>query len=998
MRRTHCTQQKTLCVCTLLAVVAALPASSEEGDHAHAHDHDEHEKTENIVITASPLEHDRDDLAASIESLDRTDITTQLGTTIGETLRRTPGVATSGFAAGASRPVIRGQDAFRTGVRENGLGTGDVSTLSPDHGVPVNPLTAERIEVLRGPATLRYGGGSIAGVVNALTNRVPTRQSDELVRGEVFGSAGHNADERDIAALVEGGTGPISWHFDAMSRDSNDYDIPDGGVQTGSSTDARAFSGGAAVIGEVGRLGFAYSRFENEYGIPEAEGGENAFIDLNTNRYRIEGDLYEPVPGIRELRGRMVVTDYEHDELAEGAIGQTYEADEVEARIEAIHADIGPVSGAVGLHIRDRHENFGGEAEQFLAPADTKTIAGYFFEELPLAEHLDLQTGLRIEGTTVEGRAFREIGKREREFVPVSGSVALAFHPGEGLHFGITGSAAQRAPSSVELFARGPHEATETFEIGDPSLDEETAFSGEITARMHRERFRVELASFITRYNDYVFGQLTGATVDEDFMGVPASDPEALDLLVYTARDALFYGGEFDFEVDLFDFCDGTLGLDGQFDWVRARFTSGSDRNVPRITPIRWGGGVLLPQPALARACRFPAHRGFEERQPQRDPHIGLHLRGRRSRLPLGALRGARRPGAVRERSQPGERSGTQPDRHQQGRSDPACGARSRGGARSLLTSRRIEGGIHCSRADPAFLAPPRAPLCCARMSTEARASAPGPRTLVVDGAVMTEPEAVPFANGTAVLFSTASPDKLDDGAGNEDAAAVLPVGAGGGVLAVADGLGGLPGGASAAQRALASLESALRPAAVAELESLRAPILDAFEAANRAVLDLSIGAATTLAVAEVRDGNLRAYHVGDSSIWVVGQRGKLKLHTVAHSPTGYGIEAGLMDESEALHHEERHLVSNALGSSDMRIEIGSAAQLSRRDTVLLASDGLFDNLSADEIVEHVRAGPLEDAACQLILHCNERMTTQPDGDDMPCKPDDLSFILYRQD
>ena len=316
-----------------LPLVVATAAAADDAPHAHEHDHDEHGDDEVIVITASPLEHDREDLAASIDTLRRDEIVENLGSTIGETLSRRPGVATTGFAAGASRPVIRGQDAFRTGVVENGAGTADVSTLSPDHGVPVNPLAAERIEILRGPATLRYGGGSIAGVVNTITNRVPTRLTEGLASGEVLGAFGHNADEREIAALIDTSTGPIAWHFDAMSRDSNDYDIPDAGVQPGSFTDLTGFTGGTAYLSERYRLGFAYSRFENEYGIPEAE--EEVTIDLAQNRYRIEGDLFEPIAGVREVRARVVVTDYEHDEIAGGAVGQTFENDEVEARLRA---------------------------------------------------------------------------------------------------------------------------------------------------------------------------------------------------------------------------------------------------------------------------------------------------------------------------------------------------------------------------------------------------------------------------------------------------------------------------------------------------------------------------------------------------------------------------------------------------------------------------------------------------------------------------------------
>jgi iron complex outermembrane receptor protein len=568
-----------------LVLLSSTGLHADEGPHAHDHDHAEHDEAEVIVVTASPLAHDRDELASSVAKLDRRAVLEGAGTTIGETINRLPGVASTGFAAGASRPVIRGQDAFRTGVVEDGLGTGDVSALSPDHGVPINPLSARSIEVVRGPATLRYGGGAIAGVVNTLTGRVPRQQPDELVTGDVFGAAGHNANERQLAFVLEGGAGPMAWHFDGMMLDANDYDIPDAGNQPQSFIEATSFSGGGAYVHERGRLGFAYSRFDNEYGIPEE--GEDVSVDLKTNRYRVEGDLEEPLPGLSTLRTRWAVTDYEHDEVAAGVTGQSYENDEVEGRLEALHEPLAGFMGALGMHLRYRDEKFRGEAEEYLAPAETLTVAGYLFEEITPLEHLDVQAGLRIEGTQVEGTPAGGTSKKERDFVPASGSLALLLHPNDWFSVGVTGSVAQRAPSSPELFARGPHEATSTFETGDADLDEETSYTGELVLRVDTDRLRGEVAHFITRYDDYIFGELTGRLVDED--GLPGGD---LDELFYRARNAHFYGGEALLEVDLYELYEGVLGVGAQLDWVRGRFTAGQAQNVPRVTPMRWGGGA----------------------------------------------------------------------------------------------------------------------------------------------------------------------------------------------------------------------------------------------------------------------------------------------------------------------------------------------------------------------------------------------------------------------
>jgi serine/threonine protein phosphatase PrpC len=251
-------------------------------------------------------------------------------------------------------------------------------------------------------------------------------------------------------------------------------------------------------------------------------------------------------------------------------------------------------------------------------------------------------------------------------------------------------------------------------------------------------------------------------------------------------------------------------------------------------------------------------------------------------------------------------------------------------------------------------------------------------------------PESYGFAGGEAVVFSARCPGK--EGA-NEDAVSAFGVGAARGLLAVADGMGGGAAGERASRIALECLRDAA--VAVEGEDSLRASVLDVFEEANRRILELGVGAATTLCVAEIDGGGLRLYHVGDSGALVIGQRGKLKLQTIAHSPVGYAVESGLLDESEALHHDERHIVSNMLGTTDMRIEVGSRLELAERDTVLLASDGLFDNLSLSEIVEGLRSGPLEVLAARLVERCRTRMREPKEG--QPSKPDDLGFVLFRR-
>jgi serine/threonine protein phosphatase PrpC len=254
----------------------------------------------------------------------------------------------------------------------------------------------------------------------------------------------------------------------------------------------------------------------------------------------------------------------------------------------------------------------------------------------------------------------------------------------------------------------------------------------------------------------------------------------------------------------------------------------------------------------------------------------------------------------------------------------------------------------------------------------------------------MDEAEVHAFGAGEVALFSCRSPGHEGP---NEDSAALLPFDAESGVLAVADGMGGERGGARASSLAVESLAAALEEAR-REGWMLRTAILNGFERANEAICALGLGAGTTLAAVEVSGNTIRPYHVGDSMILQIGQRGKLKLQTVAHSPVGFAVEAGVLDEGEAMHHEHRHLVSNVLGAADMRIEVGSGRRLAPRDTVLIASDGLSDNLRTEEIVALLRTGSLGVACGRLAELARARMHTP--AEDEPSKPDDLTFVVFR--
>ena len=269
----------------------------------------------------------------------------------------------------------------------------------------------------------------------------------------------------------------------------------------------------------------------------------------------------------------------------------------------------------------------------------------------------------------------------------------------------------------------------------------------------------------------------------------------------------------------------------------------------------------------------------------------------------------------------------------------------------------------------------------------------PALEPLFLHEAVMTEAVYREYRFGQVALFSTPAPDKQTC---NEDSAMVVPVDEQRGILAIADGVGGQPAGHQASSTALATLAESIRSSVEGGLDEggMREAILAGFDLANRAVIQLGTGAMTTLAVVEIAGRTLRTYHVGDTEVLLFGKRGKMKLQTISHSPVAYAVEAGLLNEKEAMVHEDRHLVSNVLGDESMRVEMSSTVELSAQDTLVAASDGLTDNLRAAEIVEKMRLGPLPKAVRVLVEECQKRMRSPAEG--RPSKPDDLTLLAYR--
>lgn len=593
-----------LCPICLMAAGAFAAEPPHDDDTSHA---------DVMVITATPQERPRDDLADAVNMLDRDHIEQHGGTTLGEVLGNEPGIDTSGFAPGASRPVIRGLDSFRVRVLEDGLGTAGMAEISADHGEALNPFSAQRIEVVRGPATLRYGGAAIGGAVNALTNRIPMEEIDELVRGNLFGSYGTVAQDRLFAGELEGGYGPLAWHVDGVRRATDDYQLPDSSEdQENTQTDTYAIGGGGALVGSLGRLGFGYGRYVDDYGVSEPENpAEAPTIQLESQHVDSHVDVPIDRWKLGELRWRGRYTDYTHDEVVQHESLSTFDADTWEGRLEQLHDPLAGFEGAAGFHFQVRDVSARGEGGELLAPAQSRFYAGYLFEERDLTPSLRLELGGRIERALVEGTAPPSPegsgNERDRRFTPLSGSAGLIWDVAEPSSVGLTLSASQRAPDALELYAQGPHEADGTFQIGDPDADEETAYNFEINTNNHFEWFSLHGAIYYAYYANFIYGAFTGEVVNEE--GEPDPDGD-LDEIQYTQDQAHFAGFELESEVPIWEFGDlGEVGLDARADFVRGWLDAGN--SVPRMPPLRWGVGAWFTSERLR--ARFGVRRNEKQ-------------------------------------------------------------------------------------------------------------------------------------------------------------------------------------------------------------------------------------------------------------------------------------------------------------------------------------------------------------------------------------------------
>ena len=450
-----------------------------------------------------------------------------------------PGIAATSFAPGASRPVIRGLSGFRVSIQENGLSTGDVSALSDDHAVPIDPNAAGQVEVVRGPATLRYGSQAIGGVVNATNNRIPDAIPPAGFRAETRGGLSSVDDGRDGSMMVEAGAGHFAVHADAFKRSAEDYGIPGSpGRQLNTSLDSEGYSLGGSYIARNGFIGVAYTSFASTYFIPGVEAAaDKNHIVLDQTKWTSKGEWRVNDFGLEAIRFWLGATDYRHDEVdglgAGSVIGSTFLNKQYEARMEAQHLPVktalGELRGAVGVQWFDRDLSAAGADGILLAPTSTVSLAGFIFEELQLTKKLRFQAAARIETNDVKGTASTfspsflpppddpvETPAR-RTITPKSGSVGFLYDLPLGVVARLTAQHVERAPDATELFYKGPHDSTATFEIGDPNLTIESANTFEIGFKRAKGDFRFDVSAYRTYFKDFIYKRFTGAKCDDRF-------------------------------------------------------------------------------------------------------------------------------------------------------------------------------------------------------------------------------------------------------------------------------------------------------------------------------------------------------------------------------------------------------------------------------------------------------------------------------------------------
>jgi len=585
----------------------AVPAPPAAETAARADPHADH--TQDIIITG--FARNREDVLSGTSVVSGAELARELRPTIGETLARQPGVSATSFGPNASRPVLRGFQGERVRVLTDGIGSLDASNTSVDHAVAINPLTAERIEVLRGPAALLFGSAAIGGVVNVIDARIPRRVPDEGAHVAAILTYGSAADERSANATIDV---PITgkWVLHADGNYSKSDDLRIGGFVLSRELRAQAAASGDPAVRALadlkGRLpntaaetsdvalGLAYvdggtnfgisvNRYDSLYGVPvrfSLEPGVEAEaprIDVRQNRADVRAEIDAGSGFVDTVRFRAGYSDYRHDELEEtGEIGTTFLTKGLEGRLEVVQSKRGGWGGGFGMQYFRRHLDVIGE-EKFL-PENRTSQWGLFALQSYEKGPIRAEAGARYERQTVSAQADPDLGNpaMKRGFDAVSGSLGASYEIAKGVRFGVNGSHSQRAPSAEELFANGPHAGTQSFEIGDPGLGKEKSWGLEATFNAEGDGYSLSASVFRSWFDDYIFERRTGAFVED------------LPVFQIAQADARYSGIELEASARLARTAGVTFNADAVADYVRATIEGSGP--APRIPPLRLMGGL----------------------------------------------------------------------------------------------------------------------------------------------------------------------------------------------------------------------------------------------------------------------------------------------------------------------------------------------------------------------------------------------------------------------
>jgi iron complex outermembrane receptor protein len=614
----------------LALVIAAL--SLPAGAHA------QHE-LEEIVVTATPRDQAAAEIAQSVtviraETLDRV-----RSTNLGETLEGQLGMSASYFGTGASRPIIRGLAGARVRTMEDGIESMDVSTVSGDHAVGIDPLVARQIEIFRGPTTLLYGSGAVGGVINTVTNRIPEFAPEDgfeaalEVRGDTASS------ERTAAFALDGGSNRFAWHFDAATRDTDDYEIPgfaaldheeeeeeEGheeveGILENSDLELTSYALGGSWLGDDSFFGVSVSGFDTQYGVPGHADGEPlpgepeeeeevVRIDLEQTRVDLKGGWAGLSGGIEAVNLRLGFSDYEHVELEGQEIGTRFVNDAYEARLELLHAPLGMWSGAVGVQFGAREFSAIGD-EAFVPPVDSATYGLFVIEQLE-TEKWTLSLGARLETQEHEPSG----GAPNVDDSAASVSVAAIRELGNGYSLALNAASAERLPVAEELYANGPHLASGAIENGDPNLGVETSRHVDVGVRKTSGDLAWSLTAFMTSYDDFIFLNDTGVV-----------DPIAeLPIFDFAQRNADFRGLEGEIFTPIATVGRGEIDIRLFADYVNAELAGGE--TVPRIPPLRYGARLEYHDDRLAAGIEATKYDDQDEVAPFEEPTAGYTLVG----------------------------------------------------------------------------------------------------------------------------------------------------------------------------------------------------------------------------------------------------------------------------------------------------------------------------------------------------------------------------------